>query len=399
MKKSNSKRWPRVSVGLAVYNGEKLVKRAIECWLSQELDDLELIISDNGSTDKTESICRSYQEKDPRINYYRYQDNMGQVRSFSRLFEMARGDYFVLAFHNDFFDRSYLKTCVTVLDNDSSAVLCYSGTHLVREDGRFVADVTDKFRLDQEDPTERYMQLLSKLDLCNCYHGVVRTEAAQKMVPIDCCPGADVAYLAKLTLRGKFIQVNAPLCFRNLPAHTAWRTLTDRYRYIEKLAFPHMPFADLTTLPFTELIGILVDYVSKTDFPDETKDNLIKITYDIMLQRYRNQIMAECENIMQAIKKGHIRHIWKDNGFNKQVSDIHRHLRNCYLLKRLRDVDILLNFADGIPDLHLAAGFLLSNLGRLAEAKVRIESTLRLDPHNDEARKLMDVVDRALSKA
>ena len=50
---------PRVSVGMPVYNGERFIAQAIESILSQTFRDLELIISDNASTDATEQSAES----------------------------------------------------------------------------------------------------------------------------------------------------------------------------------------------------------------------------------------------------------------------------------------------------------------------------------------------------
>ena len=62
---------PRLSVGLAVYNGENYLSESIEALLGQSYEDFELIISDNASTDGTADICRSYAKQDSRINYIR----------------------------------------------------------------------------------------------------------------------------------------------------------------------------------------------------------------------------------------------------------------------------------------------------------------------------------------
>jgi glycosyltransferase involved in cell wall biosynthesis len=86
---------PEVSVGLATYNGEKYISQAIESILNQDFENFELIISDNGSNDGTYSICRSYEEKDSRIRYYRYPVNQGADKNFIRAFQAARGEYFM----------------------------------------------------------------------------------------------------------------------------------------------------------------------------------------------------------------------------------------------------------------------------------------------------------------
>ena len=58
---------PRLTIGLPVYNGEKLIAESIEALLGQSYEDFELIVSDNASTDSTGDICRSYEKRDPRI--------------------------------------------------------------------------------------------------------------------------------------------------------------------------------------------------------------------------------------------------------------------------------------------------------------------------------------------
>jgi glycosyltransferase involved in cell wall biosynthesis len=65
---------PILSIGMPIYNGARFVQEAIDSILEQDCD-LELIISDNGSTDGTEKICRQYASKDGRIRYHRHDEN------------------------------------------------------------------------------------------------------------------------------------------------------------------------------------------------------------------------------------------------------------------------------------------------------------------------------------
>ena len=55
----------KVSIGLPIYNGEQFAAQAIESILGQSLEDLELVISDNASTDATGDICRSFAVRRP----------------------------------------------------------------------------------------------------------------------------------------------------------------------------------------------------------------------------------------------------------------------------------------------------------------------------------------------
>jgi glycosyltransferase involved in cell wall biosynthesis len=51
---------PTLSIGLPVYNGERYLSKTLDSLLGQDFDDFELIISDNGSSDQTEAICRDF---------------------------------------------------------------------------------------------------------------------------------------------------------------------------------------------------------------------------------------------------------------------------------------------------------------------------------------------------
>ena len=75
---------PLVSVGLPVYDGENYVAEAIESILGQTYGNLELIINDNASTDRTEAICLEYAAADDRVQYARSKHNLGGSRQLQR---------------------------------------------------------------------------------------------------------------------------------------------------------------------------------------------------------------------------------------------------------------------------------------------------------------------------
>ena len=65
---------PRLSIGMPVYNAERYLAEALDCFLAQTFQDFDIIVSDNASTDRTAEICRSFAERDPRIRYYRNEE-------------------------------------------------------------------------------------------------------------------------------------------------------------------------------------------------------------------------------------------------------------------------------------------------------------------------------------
>src|SRR5208337_917043 len=68
---------PKVSVIMAVYNGERFVREAIDSILTQTFGDFELIVVDDGSTDGTPQILAGY--GDPRLRMLRNASNIGQA--------------------------------------------------------------------------------------------------------------------------------------------------------------------------------------------------------------------------------------------------------------------------------------------------------------------------------
>ena len=62
--------------------------------LSQDYENLELIISDNASTDATEEVCRELAAADHRVRYFRQPQNIGLARNFQWVREYADGDFF-----------------------------------------------------------------------------------------------------------------------------------------------------------------------------------------------------------------------------------------------------------------------------------------------------------------
>jgi glycosyltransferase involved in cell wall biosynthesis len=129
---------PRVSVGLPVYNGEEFLRQALDSLLSQTFEDFELIISDNASTDTTESICREYVERDSRVRYTRQSSNQGAITNSNLVFEMACGEFFRWASHDDYSTHEHLRECLSTLESRPDAVLSFTWTTFLDKAGEVI---------------------------------------------------------------------------------------------------------------------------------------------------------------------------------------------------------------------------------------------------------------------
>ena len=101
---------PVVSIGVPVYNGGPYLADSLAAMSAQDLDALEIVISDNASTDDTEAMCRDAAERDARIRYHRMEENRGAARNYNRVFEMSRGSFFTWSAHDDWIAPCLLYT-------------------------------------------------------------------------------------------------------------------------------------------------------------------------------------------------------------------------------------------------------------------------------------------------
>ncbi len=129
-----------VSIGLPIYNGAETMRRTIDSLLSQTHQKLELIISDNASTDDTQKICEDYAKTDERVKYFRQEKNQGMSRNYEFVLEQARGEYFMWAADDDYWEPSFISTLKSVLDNNPNYGVAMSSVSFVDENGQNMKD-------------------------------------------------------------------------------------------------------------------------------------------------------------------------------------------------------------------------------------------------------------------
>ena len=194
---------PSLSIGLPVYNGERYLAQAIGALLEQTWTDFELIISDNASTDRTAEICRVFAATDPRIKLVRNETNLGAARNYNRSLELASGEYFKWAAHDDVCDRRFLQACVAVLDAEPDTVLVHTMSDAIDESGRLIGRYAQECAFDQECVAERFAAAILVPHLCISVFGVMRRSVLEQTVRHGDWVGADRNLLAELSLHGR----------------------------------------------------------------------------------------------------------------------------------------------------------------------------------------------------
>jgi len=132
---------PLISVGMPVYNSEKYLREAFDCICNQSFRDIEIIVSDNGSTDSTQTIIQEYMERDDRIVFYQQPENLGPIPNFRFLLEKARCDYFLWRSYDDLSDKNYLEVLYDLLENSSQNDLAVGRVIRQRMDGSIAGTI------------------------------------------------------------------------------------------------------------------------------------------------------------------------------------------------------------------------------------------------------------------
>ncbi|HEU4624259.1 MAG TPA: glycosyltransferase family 2 protein [Steroidobacteraceae bacterium] len=208
----NSSAAPRVSVGMPVYNGENFIAEAIASVLAQTLTDLELIIQDNASTDRTAEICAHFAANDPRVRYFRNPRNLGAAPNYNLAYQMARGRYFKWLAHDDRLTPRYLEVTARALDERPDAVLCNTIVRYIDAQGAVIGDYDSGLaKADLPSPAARFALMVLSSHSCVDFFGLHRRDSLKHSLLHGSFHGADRALLAQMALRGRFIQIPEPL--------------------------------------------------------------------------------------------------------------------------------------------------------------------------------------------
>jgi glycosyltransferase involved in cell wall biosynthesis len=203
---------PLVSVGVPVFNGEAFLEDAIRSALGQTLDDLELILCDNASSDRTAEICRDYAARDPRVRYFRNPRNLGAAANYNLVFSHARGRYFKWLAHDDHMLPSFLAKTYRVLEERSDAVLCNTVVLYIDGTGAQLGLYDQKLSgADTLSVPARFAWMVLRSHTCVDFFGLIRRESLRDSLLHGSFHGADRALLAQLALRGRMVQLPAPL--------------------------------------------------------------------------------------------------------------------------------------------------------------------------------------------
>ena len=208
-----------VSVGIPTFNRAATLRRAAASVLRQTHADLELVISDNASSDETEALCSELAARDRRVRYLRWPVNRGPTANFNTLIDEMGGEYSMLLSDDDWLEENYVERCLAGLREDPArSLVCGLASY---HDGDQPVRVGVLAMLESPDPGRRVIDYLRSVDENGLFYGLSRREALLGAAPLRNVLGNDWLLVASLLVQGRAATIETTRINRELGGTSA----------------------------------------------------------------------------------------------------------------------------------------------------------------------------------
>lgn len=170
---------PLVTIGVPTYNRSGLLARALGCLLEQDAAGVEIVVSDNASTDDTPAVLRDIAERHPTVRTFRHESGVPVPENFTTVLRNARGKYFMWAADDDDWDPRLVSTLASHLDASPGVALVAPEAQYVTAEGSrlpFVAEGKPWYGATHATVEERLAAVI-RHSYGNLIYGMYRREA------------------------------------------------------------------------------------------------------------------------------------------------------------------------------------------------------------------------------
>jgi len=149
----------KITIGIPVFNNEKIIKKRIDDITAQSYQNFTIIISDNNSTDKTREICEKISQNDDRIVFFHHEQNMGPYWNFNFVLDKAETEYFVWVAGDDIWSKKILEKNIKFLEENDD----YVGS--IGETSLFNRNYNENIKLIENSKKYKYVMPINDNDV------------------------------------------------------------------------------------------------------------------------------------------------------------------------------------------------------------------------------------------
>jgi len=136
---------PSVAISIPTYNrANGYMRAALASAVAQRYENLEIMVSDNASTDNTAEVVASF--NDPRIRYVKHPQNIGPANNFRYCVEGVTSDYVLMLHDDDLIDADFIETCMAALGDRTDVGMIRTGVRLIDGEGHLMEEFPNRAR-------------------------------------------------------------------------------------------------------------------------------------------------------------------------------------------------------------------------------------------------------------
>ena len=169
---------PLLSVGIPVYNSEQCIGDAIESIQAQTYKNVEIVICDNCSTDRTREICLRYAASDERIRYHQNTTDIGKEPNFLRVLQLATGDFFMWNCADDIRPAGSLEGLMAAMLRSPQAVMAHGP--VIAEAIESTKVLANRMNLMKDSPSERIREYVKGVEHNAIQYSVYKTKTLKR---------------------------------------------------------------------------------------------------------------------------------------------------------------------------------------------------------------------------
>lgn len=275
----------KIDILLATYNGEKYLKEQIESILNQTYKNIQIIISDDCSKDRTKDILKEY-ESNEKIKVFYQEKNLGYVKNFEFLLKQVESNIYMLSDQDDVWKKEKVEKTVEKLKQENLD-LVFGDLEVVDENLNTICKSYNKY-MHLNNKIEKYLKDYRLQYMYNCMTGCTiasKKEWLDKILPLP----TNSKYMIHDYWIGLIIALNGKVGYLKEP-YILYRQHGNNQVGISKASHKFKKLEQVRNLSIDIKLGIFETYVKNEKvFPDNLrKQNKEALEYFKMLQTKKN---------------------------------------------------------------------------------------------------------------
>lgn len=194
---------PLVTIGVPTYNRPEGLHKALSNILNQTYCNLEVIVSNNASTNpEVDNVVQRILKNDARVKYYHHKHNIGAFLNFKFVLEKANGEYFMWAADDDWMNENYIECCLNFLQGHPDFASAYGRISVYHPSGEF-EKYDSSIDLIQNNAADRVISYFRGVTHNGCFYGLIRMSFLRNIIFKNCIAN-DWLLVAQLAFLGKY---------------------------------------------------------------------------------------------------------------------------------------------------------------------------------------------------